>query len=793
MRYIIYTLILTLINTATWAQQGSISGTIQEENKQPAAYVNVGIQNTSIGTTTDSQGRFELRNIKAGNYTIQTSSVGFISHEIEVSIAAGEHVILPIITLKEDIKSLNEVVVEEEKDNPYKDVALSNSLKLKTPILETPQNIQTVSAGMLAGQQVISMSDGVIRNVSGTARIAHWGDMFTKINMRGSRVQAFRNGVNVVNSSWGPLTEDMSYVDHIEFVKGPAGFMLSNGDPAGLYNVVTKKPTGETKGSVGMTMGSFDLYRATLDLDGKLSKNGKLLYRLNAAAQNKGSHRPYEYNNRFSIAPVISYQIDNKTRITAEYTYQHANMSNVGSYYVFSTEGYGTLPRDFTTLPKGMSPTNIDDQSIFINLEHHLNDNWSLTTQIAYLKYEQEGSSFWPAAVNPDGTMLRGSSIWDAESKTVRGQAFINGEAITGEVRHRVLGGIDIGTNNYIADWNQWHALDTLGNLFDTNNPNYGTPPNGFPNFDRTTSLENRASIGSAVDQQYSGLYLQDELAFFDNKVRLTLAGRYSYVTQTNYGITSDAKRFTPRVGLSASLNNSTTVYAMYDQAFIPQNGILKDGGDVQPITGNNMEVGVKKQWAGGRWSTTLTTYRIIKRNELTGDPVDPTSGLSVELGEKTSQGVEFDLKGNIITGLDLITNYAYTDSKVTEVSEGITSISKGDVVPGFAKHTANAWLTYTLQQGALQGTGISLGGSYLGERALGTWSNDTDAVENLPDYFKMDGGLSWTNDKLRINLNVYNLLDEYLYDGGYYGSLSSYWWQTEPGRNYKLSVAYNF
>ena len=42
----------------------------------------------------------------------------------------------------------------------------------------------------------------------------------------------------------GPLTEDMSMVERIEFVKGPAGFMLANGDPSGFYNVVTKKPSG---------------------------------------------------------------------------------------------------------------------------------------------------------------------------------------------------------------------------------------------------------------------------------------------------------------------------------------------------------------------------------------------------------------------------------------------------------------------------------------------------------------------------------------------------------------------
>ena len=58
----------------------------------------------------------------------------------------------------------------------------------------------------------------------------------------------------------------MSMVERIEFVKGPAGFMLANGNPSGFYNVVTKKPSGRTKGEANISLGSFDLYRALLIL-----------------------------------------------------------------------------------------------------------------------------------------------------------------------------------------------------------------------------------------------------------------------------------------------------------------------------------------------------------------------------------------------------------------------------------------------------------------------------------------------------------------------------------------------
>ena len=119
------------------------------------------------------------------------------------------------------------------------------------------------------------MLEGVTRNVSGATKIEHW-DNYARITMRGSNVGAFRNGMNV-STAWGPFTEDMSMVERIEFVKGPAGFMLANGDPSGFYNVVTKKPSGRNKGEVGISLGSFDLYRATADLDGKLIQRWKII------------------------------------------------------------------------------------------------------------------------------------------------------------------------------------------------------------------------------------------------------------------------------------------------------------------------------------------------------------------------------------------------------------------------------------------------------------------------------------------------------------------------------------
>ncbi|MVT08487.1 TonB-dependent siderophore receptor [Chitinophaga tropicalis] len=762
---------------------GHIKGIITTNDGKPASGVSVQLKGLKKQAITEENGTFHFRNIKPGTYELEATYVGY-EKQVQ-SITVTEDKTLEVsIQLSVSSMGLNEVNITSKKNN-YTQTDVSNSLRLGEPILSTPQNIQIVTGKVMADQQITSLSDGVIRNVSGATRLEHWGDIYTRINMRGSRAANFRNGMNIT-STWGPLTEDMGVVDHVEFVKGPAGFMMSNGEPSGIVNIVTKKPTGITKGEASFMLGSYDLYRAAVDLDGKLDQSGKVLYRLNMMGQTKNSFRDYEFNDRISIAPVITYKLDENTTLTTEYTYQHVKMSNVGSYYVFSTDGYATLPRNFTLAEPGIDPTNINDHSILVNLQHRFNPNWKLTAQAAYFNYAQEGSSMWPDSVGKTGVVRR-VSIWDASNESKFGQVFVNGEEQTGFIHHRVLAGLDLGNKKYMADWGQSHALDlpTEGGIFSLVNPVYGRPANGLPVWDRSKSLRVRAG-SNVLSQSYTGLYLQDELGFLDDMIRLTLAGRYTYVKESSYGSGTEDKRFTPRVGLSVSVDPGTSFYALYDQSFVPQTGLLRSGEKVKPVTGNNMEVGVKKDLFNSRWSSTVSVYRILKNNELSADPSDPTGTYYLQLGQTKTEGVEFDARGEIVNGLNLVVNYAYTDSRI---SKSGTNGKKGDKVTGYATHVANGWLTYRLRQGVLKGLGISGGFSFQGDRS--TWSWAAANQKDLPDYFRLDGGLSWEKDRITINANMFNLLDKYLYSGAAYGTY--YYWQAEPGRNLKFSLAYKF
>ena len=212
------------------AQTGNIKGRVSTSDGQAAEFVNIILKGTGKGATADAAGAYLIEGIKPGTYTLQASFVGLSTESQTVEVQAGQTTNLDFI-LSTNSEDLKEVVVTA---NPSKYVTdyPSISLRLKTPLLEVPQNIQVITRQTLQDQQIFDMQEGVIRNVSGATRSEHW-ETYARIVMRGARIAAFRNGMNV-QETWGPLTEDMSMVERIEFVKGPAGFMLASGEPSGV-------------------------------------------------------------------------------------------------------------------------------------------------------------------------------------------------------------------------------------------------------------------------------------------------------------------------------------------------------------------------------------------------------------------------------------------------------------------------------------------------------------------------------------------------------------------------------
>lgn len=773
-RLLSFVVLLTLFSGTIMAQ---LKGHITEDGSTPIPNAVVTIDGSSYTASSDANGYFEIRHPK-GTFVLHISHDSYRTNTQTLNSAE-----LPAtlnITLASRQEQLNEVTVEATA-NRYAATRASVSLRVQTPIAEQPQNIQVIEKQTILDQGSVDMLEGVTRNVSGAQMIEHWGT-FARINMRGFKIPAFRNGMNV-DMPWGPLTEDMSIVDRIEFVKGPAGFMLTAGEPGGFYNIVTKKPVTKPIQSVDLMFGSFNQLRTAVDVGGSFHEDDRLTYRLNLMASTRGAHRDYEFNDRYTIAPSLSYRIDDRTSLTAEYIYQHSTLSVIGAAYVFSPNGYADLPRDFTIGEPNIDPSNIDEHSAFLHLEHTLNENWQLHGQLGYMNYMQIGSSLWPSSLDSNGMLQRSLSIWDALNTAYLGQLFLQGKEYTGPLTHTLLAGADFSKKNYYADW---HQSGPLGGPLDIYNPVHSVPSAQIPVFDRSRSIRQRAFSGyfAAQSQQTAALYVQDEIGIMEDRVRLTVGGRLTSFAGSTYGADVDNVVFTPRIGLNVRLLENTFAYGLYDQSFLPQTGTDANGDAFLPVEATDLEGGLKTKWADGRWNATLGYFNITKRNVLTADPNNPN--FSIQVGEVVSKGIEFDMQGEIVPGLNLILNYANTNVTVTED----TDESKiGTRLAGHAEHMTNGWLSYSFHSGLLRGFNISAGYQYQINRS--TWSWGADNESDLPDYFRLDGAIGWSNDKFSINMNINNLLDDYLYSGAPYSNY--YYWQAEPGTNFRMNFQYRF
>ncbi|WP_335966659.1 TonB-dependent receptor [Galbibacter sp. PAP.153] len=781
-------ILLCIIGWSVSAQQGSILGKVVSEDGSSVPMATVMLKKTSKGTQADENGFFNIQGVKPGNYTLVVTSIGYNKLETRVSVKANEATQLGILNIEEATESLDEVVVNGNGHADYLVKNPSSSLRLKTEVLDLPQNIQIISNQLIKSQNLVSMMENVTRNVSGAQMIEHWGT-FARINMRGFKLPAFRNGMNV-ELPWGPLSEDMSMVQNIEFVKGPAGFMLSAGEPGGFYNVVTKKPTKHSVNEISLTAGSFNSYRATFDSGGALTPDGKLQYRLNGMYQNADSFREYEESNRFSFVPSLKYEISDKTSITTEFTYQESNQIT-GAAYVFAPveDGFGSLDRDFSFLDEDFPKSDIEELSILVNATHNFNDKWSVQGQYMYMDYTVEGSSTWPNAALPGGDFYRGLSIWDAVSTNELGQIYVNGEFNTGAIKHKVMGGFDYRYIQYWADWGQNGSIDTEGNPFNVYNPIYGNAV--YPEFDRSQPVKVRGAA-NYQGNKYNAFYLQDEVWMWNDRLRLTLAARYNDASIFAYGQGSQDSKVTPRIGVNFSILPDFTVYGLFDQSFKPQSGNNIEGTDIpfDPEVATDIEGGIKKQWFNGKLSTGLTAYQITKENYLVSaiDTDNPSIPYQAQVGEVQSKGLEFDMQGQITEAINVVLNYANTNVEVTE--DPYTPENVGNKIAGHAKHMTNGWVNYSFLPGtALHGFGVSLGYQYQADRSTWSWGAENEAV--LPNYFRMDGGLSWANDHFRVNLNINNILDEYLYSGAAYPGYV--YWQSEPGINGRLTVSYRF
>ncbi len=107
--------IFSLITINVLSQDANIRGFIYEkESGEPILFCNVFLEGTTIGSSTDINGMYNIPKIKAGNYTIVATFIGYDTTKININLAANQILTKNIEISKSSIK-LNEVKISAER------------------------------------------------------------------------------------------------------------------------------------------------------------------------------------------------------------------------------------------------------------------------------------------------------------------------------------------------------------------------------------------------------------------------------------------------------------------------------------------------------------------------------------------------------------------------------------------------------------------------------------------------------------------------------------------------------
>lgn len=598
---------------------------------------------------------------------------------------------------------------------------------------DTPQSVSVITQQRIEDQGLLTVTD-VANNVTGMS-VNQYETHRGALTARGFKVTNLQ--IDNIPTTWddqwsaGEVLSSLVTYDRVEVVRGATGLMTGAGTPSAAINLVRKRAfSKKLHGTVDATVGRWDKRRVSADVSTPLNESGSIRGRVAGEYSEGDSWVKYLENKDRTLYATIEADIGNDGTLSAGFSRQKISPNGAmwgGLPYRYTDGSIIPLDRSRTT---GTPWTGYENQydNFFADYEHRFNNGWKL--RFSYTDATRDGDSKLlyvfgvPDRVSGSGLYLpfAGSYVIETKQKDFSIQASGPFSAF-GRQHEAALGYLhaktDFNSNNRLADFGLPGGVSPA--IVDYNNWNQAAYPQ--PTWGPQGFYE-----GYEVTQQ--GLFGMVRLSLTDSLKAIVGARLTKYEQEGIYpsrlAYSRDYDEITPYAGLVFDLNETYSLYASHTSIFEPQKEKSQAGANLEPITGKASEIGIKGEFFDRRVNASLAVFH-LKQNNLAQAAGVYDSG--PQQGEAyyraadgaTSKGIEADVSGEIIPGLNASIGYSVFQAKEA------TGINFNSIYP---RQTLRTFASYRLPG---DWSKLTIGGGV-------NWESKTYTVDPEPVKLGLDG-----------------------------------------------------
>lgn len=559
--------------------------------------------------------------------------------------------------------------------------------------------------------------------------------------------------------------DDLAMYDRIEVIRGATGLLEGTGNPSASINLVRKRPLDfrQMIGEAGVT--SYGSGHLMLDATSPLNAAGTVRGRLVADGTFGEGARDNLTEDRGLLYGTLDFDLGDRTTASLGASYARENVDGYSWGGIWTRPDGAFLDFDGHTSPSlDWEYAHREATTSFVEITHELENGWTLRGAGRALDGDTDMFTSYMHWDAPEGdpVLLRDGGRFKYINENYSLDLRASGPVTLLGRTHEVVFGVNGFSDRTRYDGGSYYLFEiadpAVADPHAEPKPPFGPHLNFWDMTSRQVGAYGAARI-SVTDQ-----------------LKIIGGGRVTWIDYHENGDFSGPASYSvdaealPYLGAVYDIDDTWTVYASYTEIFQPQQNYGTDGL-LAPVTGTNLEAGVKAGLLGGDLLASAAIFRsdrdgmaeVDPDNFDCGPPVDPTCYQAS--GKVRTQGVELEASGAVNDRWNLFASFTWADS---ETIEGENEGERFE--PNYNPRViAKAGTTYRLA-GAL--SDLTVGGAirYQSETyadgPAGDWASagvpfrvqqDAYAVVDLMARYAL-------TERTTVQFNVDNLFDETYY-----------------------------